>query len=75
MRTAICADHNTAPPCKAPKEGTLTYICYENRFLQRNVRDWDIRLAHANLGRFTLVPHLSQLRVFKVRGDMSLPVA
>lgn len=52
-----------------------TYVGYEDRLLQRNVGDRRAGLAHADLGGFTLVPHLSQLCVFKVRSDVSLPVA
>lgn len=35
-----------------------TYVCYENWFLQRNIGDWNVRLANTNLCRFTLVSHL-----------------
>lgn len=52
-----------------------TYVGYEDWFLQRNVRDWSAALADTNLGGFPLVPHLSQLRVFKVGGYVCLPMA
>lgn len=35
-----------------------TYVSYENWLLQRNIRDWNVRLANTNLCRFSLVPHL-----------------
>lgn len=36
-----------------------TYVSYKNWLLQRNVRDWNMCLADTDLGRFTLMPHLS----------------
>lgn len=52
-----------------------TQVRYENWFLQRNIGDRNIGLAHPNLRRLALVPHLPQFRVFKVRSYMSLPMA
>lgn len=53
----------------------LTYVSYEDWLLQRDVGHWRAGLARAGLGGLTLVPHLPQFRVFKVRSNVGLPVA
>lgn len=64
-----------APTRDRQTEGHLTYVRDEDGLLQRDVRNRGAGLADAHLGRFALVPHLPQLRVFEVGSNVSLSVA
>lgn len=62
-------------PLARPQGKNLTCVSDEDRLLQGDVGHGGTGLAHPDLGRLSLVPHLPQLGVLKVGSHMSLPVA